>query len=127
MRAMPSAVAAPVSVVRDARLARLGDERLAARVQTGDERAFAVIYDRHGQALYRYCRSILRDEGDAQDALQSTFERAFSALLRRQRNAPLRPWLYRIAHNEAISVIRRRRVGELPEPDGALFAPSAEQ
>ena len=47
----------------------------------------------------------LHDELDAQDALQSTFASAFAALRRAQRDAPLRPWLFRIAHNEAMSLI----------------------
>ena len=91
---------------------RLGDERLARLAARGSPRAFAAVYERYHQVLYRYCRSILRDESDAQDALQSTFTRALSALKRGQRSAPLRPWLFRIAHNEAISVLRRRRRGE---------------
>ncbi len=94
------------------RLPRLGDERLARLVARGNSRAFAAVYDRYHQPLYRYCRSILRDDVDAQDALQSTFTRALAALKRDQRSAPLRPWLFRIAHNEAISVLRRRRRGE---------------
>jgi RNA polymerase sigma factor (sigma-70 family) len=93
---------------------RLGDERLARLAARGNPRAFATVYERYHQVLYRYCRSILRDDADAQDALQSTFTRALSALKRDQRTAPLRPWLFRIAHNEAISVLRRRRRGEPP-------------
>jgi RNA polymerase sigma factor (sigma-70 family) len=94
------------------RLPRLGDERLARLAARGSARAFAAVYERYHQVLYRYCRSILRDDADAQDALQSTFMHALSALKRGQRSAPLRPWLFRIAHNEAISVLRRRRRGE---------------
>ncbi len=88
-------------------------------------RAFAAIYQRYHQSLFRYCLSILRDEADAQDALQSTFERALSALRRSNRNAPLRPWLYRIAHNEAITVIRRRTPNVAPEHLGVVHEPSA--
>jgi DNA-directed RNA polymerase specialized sigma24 family protein len=94
---------------RGAPFALLGDERLAQRVGAGDERAFAVVYERYHQMLYRYCRSILRDDADAQDALQSTFAAAFAALRTGQRDAPMRPWLFRIAHNESVSVVRRRR------------------
>ena len=90
------------------RVGLFGDERLARLVGTGSERAFAAIYDRYHQRLYRYCHSIVRDDADAQDALQSTLASAFVALKRGQRDAPLRPWLFRIAHNEAISLIRRR-------------------
>jgi RNA polymerase sigma factor (sigma-70 family) len=98
------------------RLGLFGDERLARLVGTGSERAFAAIYDRYHQRLYRFCRSIVRDDADAQDALQSTLASAFVALKRGQRDAPLRPWLFRIAHNEAISLIRRRTdAGELSD------------
>ena len=94
---------------RTAPFGLLGDERLARLAAAGHEGAFAVVYERHHQALYRYCRSIVRDDVDAQDALQSTFTAAFAALARGRRDAPIRPWLYRIAHNEAVSTLRRRR------------------
>lgn len=87
----------------------LGDERLARLVGEANGHAFAVLYERHHQPLYRYCRSLLRNDADAQDALQSTMAGAFAALTRGQRDAPLRPWMYRIAHNEAVSLLRRRR------------------
>jgi RNA polymerase sigma factor (sigma-70 family) len=87
----------------------LGDERLARLAAAGHERAFAVVYQRYYQPLYRYCRSILRNDADAQDALQSTFAAAFAALGRGQLDAPIRPWLFRIAYNEAVSALRRRR------------------
>ena len=103
--ARPSAARRPLYSV-------LGDERLARLVGDGNKPAFAPLYERYYQQLYRYCRSIVHDDLDAQDALQSTFASAFAALRKRQRDAPLRPWLFRIAHNEAVSVIRRRRPAE---------------
>ncbi|MFA4928843.1 MAG: sigma-70 family RNA polymerase sigma factor, partial [Patulibacter sp.] len=74
----------------------------------GDPAAFTALYERHGPELYRYCRSILRHEEDAHDALQSTMAKAFVALQSEQPVRDLRPWLFRIAHNESISLIRRR-------------------
>jgi RNA polymerase sigma factor (sigma-70 family) len=107
--------------------ADLGDETLALRIKAGDQQAFALIYERYHQSLFRYCRSVVRNDSDAQDALQSTFERALAALARGQRNAPLRPWLFRIAHNESITLIRTRG-RELPaSPLGADCVASAEQ
>src|SRR4051794_17576819 len=82
---------------------------LRSRAARGDAAAFAALYERHHQALYRYCRSILRHDEDAQDALQSTMAKAFAALQTERRDIELRPWLFRIAHNEAISILRRRR------------------
>jgi RNA polymerase sigma factor (sigma-70 family) len=97
----------------------LGDERLA-RMVAGDrgQDAFAVIYERYHQPLYRYGRSMLRHDGDAQDALQSAFAGAFAALRAGRRNSPVRPWLFTIVHNEAVSVMRRRRP-ELELAEGA--------
>ena len=86
----------------------LGDDRLARLAAEGNERAFARIYERHHQGLYRYCRSILRNDEDAADALQNTMVKALRALPGESRTIALKPWLYRIAHNEAISLFRRR-------------------
>src|SRR5690348_1300114 len=94
------------------RASRLGDEQLARSTAAGSGLAYTVIYERYHRSLLRYCRSILRSEPDAQDAVQSAFIHALEALQRNQRDAPLRPWLYRIAHNEAISLIRRRNAGD---------------
>src|SRR5256714_771293 len=80
-----------------------------SRAVRGDSARFAAIYRRHHQALYRYCRSIVRHDEDAHDALQNTFEKAFTALQDEERDFELKPWLFRIAHNEAISLLRRRR------------------
>jgi RNA polymerase sigma factor (sigma-70 family) len=90
------------------------DERLARLVARGSERAFAALYERHHQALYRYARSIVRDEEDARDALQSAMARAFASLRSRERDVAVRPWLFRIVHNEAVSILRRRRPGDRP-------------
>lgn len=114
-RGPASSLARPIAIGSDDRLARLAGD--------GHERAFGVLYERYHQRLYRYLRSMLRHDADAQDALQATFAKAFTALADDRRDAPLRPWLYRIAHNEAITVMRRRRpevglaaAGDLPTP-----------
>jgi RNA polymerase sigma factor (sigma-70 family) len=51
----------------------------------------------------------VRHEEDAQDALQSTMTRAYAALQEKPHDFDLRPWLFRIAHNESVSILRRRR------------------
>jgi RNA polymerase sigma factor (sigma-70 family) len=95
----------------------LSDELLAKLSGRGSGRAFATLYERHHQAIYRYCRSILRNDHDAQDALQSTMMRAYAALCKRERDLAVRPWLFRIAHNEAISITRKRGTRETIEED----------
>jgi len=91
-----------------AALRLLGDEALARRVAAGDGHAFAALYQRHHQALYRYCRAILGNSEDAADALQNTMAAALRALPGEQRELHIKPWLYRIAHNESITLARRR-------------------
>lgn len=95
-------------------------------VSGGSEPAFAAIYERHHQALYRYCRSILGDSDDAGDALQTTMLNAFRALNTSEKDVALRPWLFRIAHNESISLARRRRPSVGLEEAEELAGPNLE-
>lgn len=104
----------------------LRDERLASMVASGSEPAFAAIYERHHQALFRYCRSILGDSEDAGDALQTAMLKAFRALRASEKDVALRPWLFRIAHNESISLVRRRRPATGLEEAEELSGPTLE-
>jgi RNA polymerase sigma factor (sigma-70 family) len=105
----------------------LGDERLARLVERDREGAFATLYERYHAPLFRYCVSILGDREDAHDALQSTLTNAFVALRGGKRDAPVRPWLFRIARDEAISLLRRRtRVAPPSFASAGRLAPSAE-
>jgi len=101
-------------------LSRLGDETLAARAAAGSDAAFTTLYERYHGPLLGYCRSILLDDEDARDATQNALENMLRSLPRREPGRPLRPWLYRIAHNEAINIVRRRQphaeLRELDEP-----------
>ena len=92
----------------------LTDARLARMATTGDEAAFEEIFRRYHEELYRYCRAILSDAHEAQDALQNAMASALRALPGDQRQIALRPWLYRVAHNEAISIARRRIEPAMP-------------
>lgn len=87
----------------------LSDERLTRRAVSGDDRAFAAIFRRYHQSLYRFCLAIVGNPEDAQDALQNTMIKVLRALPGEERKIELKPWLYRIAHNESIDLLRRRR------------------
>lgn len=99
----------------------LSDERLTRRAVGGDERAFAAIFRRYHQSLYRFCLAIVGNPEDAQDALQNTMMKVLRALPGEERRIELKPWLYRIAHNESIDLLRRRR--ETRELDVEQIAP----
>jgi RNA polymerase sigma factor (sigma-70 family) len=95
----------------------LSDHRLAQRAVKGDKRAFAAIFNRYHQSLYRYCLAIVGNSQDAQDALQNTMVKVLGALPGEERRIQLKPWLYRIAHNESIALLRRRRETRQLDPE----------
>ncbi len=111
---------------RDLLWSQLGDEMLGRRAAAGNDAAFTALYERYHDRLLNYCRSILLNAEDAHDATQSALENALRALPQRDPGRPLRPWLYRIAHNEAVTILRRRQSHDELGPDTeAAVAPYA--
>ena len=107
--------------------ARMGDEALASRAAAGSNAAFTALYERYYEPLLGYCRSILLNAEDAHDATQSALENALRALPRREPGRALKPWLYRIAHNEAINIVRRRQpVASGVDTDDLVTVPGPE-
>jgi RNA polymerase sigma factor (sigma-70 family) len=82
------------------------DRRLVALTRAGSGVAFSVIVERYRAPLLSYCRRLLGPE-DAEDVIQQTFANALRALRVHDRNVELKPWLYRIAHNNAINAVSR--------------------
>jgi len=81
------------------------DRRLTALAADGHDRAFEAIVERYRRPLQRYLRRLL-SEALAEDVLQATFVRAWQALRAGTDVRDLRPWLYRIAHNQALNTLR---------------------
>jgi RNA polymerase sigma factor (sigma-70 family) len=96
----------------------LSDNRLVRQAARGDRHAFEAIYRRYHQDLYRFCLALVGgNPQDAQDALQNTMVKVLRALPGEERRIQLKPWLYRIARNEAIETLRRRRDNVELEPE----------
>jgi len=91
------------------RFRRLDDERLAALVGQGDAAAFEALYDRHHTPLLAFCRHMLGNREDAEDALQQAFLRAHRALCAGSVPDAMRPWLYAIARNRCRTLLAARR------------------
>ena len=91
-----------------ARLRRAGDSRLVGYIRRGDPLAFEVLYDRYARDLLSFCRYMLGSQADAEDAVQKTFSSAHRALLADDRAVELRPWLFAIARNASLSMLRKR-------------------
>ena len=83
------------------------DEMLVERVRAGDLGALEALMRRHNRLLYRTARAILRDDAEAEDAVQEAYLRAYRALHAFRGESKFSTWLVRIAANEAL--MRRRR------------------
>jgi RNA polymerase sigma factor (sigma-70 family) len=91
------------------------DERLVALVRDGHDPAFSAVVDRYRAELLRYSERIV-GESRAEDVVQQAFVNAHGAMTSSDTDLQLRPWLYRIAHNAALNVLRAgRRTDELDE------------
>lgn len=95
----------------------VADAELAQAAVRGDPDAFGRLIDRHGLAARRAARAILRDEDDADDAVQEGMLAAWRAIDRYDPARPFRPWLMRIVVNAALDARRRSKVRQA-EPIG---------
>jgi RNA polymerase sigma-70 factor, ECF subfamily len=86
-----------------------GDAALVARALARDATALAEIMRRNNRRLYRAAWGILRDEQEAEDAVQDCYLKAFAALPNFRGEAALSTWLTRIAINEALMRRRKRQ------------------
>ena len=91
-------------------------EQLRRYLRTGDPAAAEALFAPHQQPLFSYLRGFLSGHHDAEDALQETFYRALRALPTYREENQFRAWLYCIAHNVAISLLRRNQRHRI-EPD----------
>jgi RNA polymerase sigma-70 factor, ECF subfamily len=90
-------------------LAGFDDVDLVTFAKAGDEHAFRAIMERYNRRLYRLARTLLRDDTEAEDVVQETYLRAFSALSGFRGEASLATWLTRITLNEALGRKRKQR------------------
>jgi RNA polymerase sigma factor (sigma-70 family) len=92
-----------------ARGASRREQELVERAKRGDVDAYEALLLEHERFAYRLAYLITRDPGDAEDALQDAFLKAFRALGRFRRGGAFRPWLLKIVTNEARTKSRSRR------------------
>jgi RNA polymerase sigma-70 factor (ECF subfamily) len=113
-----------------------------ARVRAGDGEGFRTLVDRHSRSVFRLAYRMTGNEADAEDVVQETFLRAYRQLASYEERASFSTWLYRIAANYALDLIRSKRrtveqqspqdeegrdmfdqiAGAAPSPDRLLFS-----
>ena len=85
------------------------EEELVRAAQRGHRDAFARLYEVHVERVYRYLLSRLGQPSDAEDVTAEVFIRAMKGLPSyKPRGTPLMAWLYRIAHNQSVNLLKKR-------------------
>jgi RNA polymerase sigma-70 factor (ECF subfamily) len=92
-------------------------EGAVAQIQRPDRLAFEALYELHHPGIVSFCRQILRSEHDAEDAAQQAFLSAYEHLAGGERPTHPRAWLYAIARNHCLMMLRRRRRAETVPPN----------
>ena len=84
------------------------DIELASAIAAGDHDAFRTLMRQHNRLLYRTARSIVKDDSDAEDAVQNAYLLAYRKIGNFRGEAKLSTWLVRIVVNEALECLRKR-------------------
>src|SRR5215467_9279612 len=87
----------------------MSDEEVVGRVMAGETALFEVIMRRYNQRLFRATRSILGNDGEAEDVTQDAYVRAYTHLSQFAGRAKFSTWLTKIAVNEALARVRDKR------------------
>ena len=94
-------------------MSELSDQELLALFRKEESRhyAFNLMVRQYQQRLHSFVRRMVTDPDETKDVLQNVFIKAWNGLDRFREDAQLYSWLYRIAHNESISHLKRMRRG----------------
>jgi RNA polymerase sigma factor (sigma-70 family) len=114
----PQAAAAVRRPRRRLRFAR--DDELVRLLRAGDASAFEAIFDRHHRGILAFARHMVGSREEAEDVVQHTFIAAHRDLTGSSKPIQLKAWLYTIARNRCLSLLRARReeraLEDVPEP-----------
>lgn len=101
----------------------LDEQSRLSAARRGERWALEWLYQQYQPQIYALCCRLLGRADDAEDAVQATFVRAFHALPRFRGSSTVRTWLYRIALNEALGILRRRR--DAPPLEAQISTPDS--
>lgn len=90
-------------------ISKLSDEKLVSLVKKKDKELFSEVIKRYEKKLLRYADYLLSDEHDAADVVQNTFIKTYINLNGFNENKKFSSWIYRIAHNEAMNLVNKKR------------------
>jgi RNA polymerase sigma-70 factor (ECF subfamily) len=87
----------------------LSDEKVALLVQNGDTESCGFLVERHESKIARYAKKFIYDKDDIADLVQNVFIKAYVNMQSFDTGKRFSPWIYRIAHNEFINAIKKKK------------------
>lgn len=99
------------------------DEELIVRIVKGDKELYGELIDRYEAKLTRYMRRFTQQEDDITDILQVVFIKAYTHLASFDISRPFNSWIYRIAHNESVTYLKKRGNEKVSFIDFDIFLP----
>lgn len=97
----------------------INDNDILSTAKADPDKGFRLIMDKYGEAVYWHIRRLVSAHADAQDATQETFVRLFRTMDKYRGDCSLTSWVYRIATNEALRLIGRRKESDVRLDTGA--------
>lgn len=95
----------------------IDEEQLVLRAQAGDEAAYGRLVAQYQSRLYNFVRSMVRNDQLAEDIAQESFVKAYFSLGKLQNAASFKSWLFRIANNNTLDHLRRKRLAVVDTDD----------
>lgn len=99
------------------------DEKIVSLVQSGKSELFGILIQRYEEKMRRYARKFLSDGDDKKDVVQDIFIKAYINIKSFDTKRKFSSWLYRIAHNELVNHLKKKRGSFLPLFDLDTFFP----
>jgi RNA polymerase sigma-70 factor (ECF subfamily) len=99
------------------------DQELAVLVQSGKVDFFDILFLHYEAKIKRYARKFIYDEDEINDAVSQIFTKAFINIKSFDAQRKFSSWLYRIAHNELVNLLKKKRHSFLPLFDLDVFLP----
>jgi len=91
-------------------MVRDNDKVLIIAAAEGDDDAFSEIVERYQRPVYNLCYRLLGNHGDAEDASQEAFMKAYKGLKKYDPQRPFMSWMLAIAYNQCVDQLRRKRI-----------------
>ncbi len=101
----------------------INDEDVARRIQQGDVNAFSLLVRRYEAKITRYGRKFLSRPDDIKDIVQEIFTKTFVNIRSFDAKRKFSPWIYRIAHNEFVNALKKKKTEKLAFVDFDAFFP----